>query len=190
MGNTSFHPSLSWQLLRLYSRLHITGKAGAPSDLQGSGSSSDEKPEGLGHQSRGGGQGREEEEARGFRWLACHPVHDAAVCDGADHLERAKERDRSAGPMAILTPQTLPRGWRAAGTPPRPARAIGAARQLALPRKAHQHRHHTLVQPKAHLEGHICHGLCQIIGFQAVPVVQVLSQEYRHLLGDCMETRS
>lgn len=64
--------------------LHGAGKA--PSDLQGSGSSSDEKPEGLGHQGRGGGQGGEEQEARGLGGLARHPVHDAAVGDGADHL--------------------------------------------------------------------------------------------------------
>lgn len=63
----------------------------AKPDLQGGGSSSNEKPEGLGHQSSGGGQGREEEEARGLGRLACHPVHDAAVGNGADHLERGEQ---------------------------------------------------------------------------------------------------
>lgn len=33
MGNASLHPSLSWDPLQLSSHLHITGKAGAPSDL-------------------------------------------------------------------------------------------------------------------------------------------------------------
>lgn len=68
-----------------FAALHRAGKA--PSDLQGSGSSSDEKPEGLGHQGGGSGQGGEEQEARGLGGLARHPVHDAAVGDGADHLQ-------------------------------------------------------------------------------------------------------
>lgn len=88
----------------------------APSHLQGSGSSSDEKPKGLGHQGGGGGQGGEEQEARGLGGLARHPVHDAAVGDGADHLHGDRgatvtrgQRHRPAGPSP---PTELPAGGR------------------------------------------------------------------------------
>lgn len=143
----------------------------AKPDLQGGGSSSNEKPEGLGHQSSGGGQGREEEEARGLGRLARHPVHDAAVGNGADHLERGKQSYTL--PCGCPGPIDPPQGWRVQGAHP-------GHWECTMPRG-----HPT----KAYLEGHIRHGLGQVIGFQAVPVVQVLPQEYRHLLRDCREVR-
>lgn len=73
------------------------GTSEPPPDLQRGGGGSDEKPEGLSHQGRGGGQGGEEEEARGFGGLPRHPVHDAAVGDGADHLRRGQS---PAGPFS------------------------------------------------------------------------------------------
>jgi len=56
--------------------------------LQGGGCGPYEQAQGLGHQRRGRGQGHEEQIPPRLRRLLRHPVHDAAVNDGTDDLER------------------------------------------------------------------------------------------------------
>lgn len=38
-----------------------------------------------------------------------------------------------------------------------------------------------------YLKRNISHGFGEVIGFQAVPVVQMLSEKHSHLEGDCRE---
>lgn len=67
---------------------NATGIHGNLQYLWRGGGRAHQQAEGLGHQGGAGGQGHEEQVAAGLRGLFRHPVHDAAVHDGAEHLQR------------------------------------------------------------------------------------------------------
>lgn len=125
--------------------------------LQGRGGSSDQEAQGLRHQRGHGAQGSEQDEPHCIARLRRHPVHDAAV----------GHREHDLG-----TQGSSPSCRNGAFHPG----LQGVAKNSCL--SSDTCPLHT------YLEGDVGHGLGQVVGLQAVPVIQVFPKKHSHLQGN------